>query len=71
MVGIAFAHVGLDPADYVVVDPRFNRPAEVDILLGDASKAKEKLGWTPTITLEEMIAEMVDADLERLRASPR
>lgn len=66
MVNIAFAHVGLNPEDYVKIDPVLFRPAEVDVLLGDASKAKEKLGWTPTITLEEMIHEMVDADLARL-----
>lgn len=68
MVRIAFGHVGLDPEDHIVIDPRFSRPAEVDILLGDASKAKEKLGWTATIGLEEMIVEMVEADLKRHRA---
>jgi GDPmannose 4,6-dehydratase len=69
MIAIAFAHVGLDPEDHVVVDPRFNRPAEVDALLGDASKGRAALGWTPTISLEEMIAEMVEADLNRHRAA--
>ncbi|MGD9916019.1 MAG: GDP-mannose 4,6-dehydratase [Rhizobiaceae bacterium] len=68
MVRIAFGHVGLNPEDHVVLDPRFARPAEVDILLGDAGKAKEKLGWTATIGLEEMIVEMVEADLKRHRA---
>ena len=54
--------------DHVVIDPRFSRPAEVEVLLGDAAKAKEKLGWTATIGLEEMIVEMVEADLERHRS---
>ena len=67
MCRIAFAHVGLDYEDFVKVDPRFLRPAEVDTLLGDASRAREALGWKPTVTLEEMIAEMVDADLARHR----
>ena len=67
MVQIAFAHVGLDPDDYVVISPDLFRPAEVDVLLGDASKARDMLGWEPTISLEEMIREMVDVDLERRR----
>jgi GDPmannose 4,6-dehydratase len=71
MVRIAFGHVGLDADAYVVIDPRFSRPAEVDVLLGDAGKAKEKLGWEPTIGLEEMIVEMVEADLARHRAAIR
>lgn len=66
MVNIAFAHVGLNPDDYVKIDPQLFRPAEVEVLLGDSSLAKEKLGWQPTTTLEEMIHEMVDADLARL-----
>lgn len=69
MVNIAFEYVGLNPDDFVKIDPQFFRPAEVDILLGDPSLAKEKLGWKPTITLEEMIHEMVDADLARLSPS--
>jgi len=69
MCRIAFAHVGLNPEDYIVIDPAFFRPAEVDILLGDASLAKEKLGWTPSISLEEMICEMVDADIARLAST--
>jgi GDPmannose 4,6-dehydratase len=52
---------------HVVIDPAFFRPAEVDVLLGDSSKARRALGWTPDITLDAMIREMVDADLERLR----
>jgi GDPmannose 4,6-dehydratase len=68
MIRIAFAHVGLDYEQYVTVDPSLFRPAEVDLLLGDAARARSILGWEPTITLEQMIGEMVDADLERLRA---
>lgn len=71
MVRIAFGHVGLDPDQHVVVDPRFARPAEVDVLLGDARKAKEKLGWEPTIGLEAMVVEMVEADLARHRGAKR
>ena len=65
---IAFAHAGLDYEEKVRVDPRFLRPAEVDILLGDASKARQRLGWSPETSLADMIAEMVDADLARHRA---
>ncbi|MCV6589590.1 MAG: GDP-mannose 4,6-dehydratase [Marinobacterium sp.] len=68
MCRIAFEHVGLDMDDYVVIDPEFFRPAEVDVLLGNPAKAQEKLGWTPETTLEEMICEMVDADIARLLA---
>ena len=64
---IAFGHLGLAMEDHVVVDARNFRPAEVDVLLGDASKAKRVLGWTPEISLEEMIVEMVEADLAFLR----
>jgi GDPmannose 4,6-dehydratase len=67
MCRIAFGHVGLDMEEHVVIDPAFFRPAEVDVLLGDPAKAKAKLGWEPEITLEQMIVEMVDADLARLR----
>ena len=69
MVNIAFRHLGLDPADYIVPDERFMRPAEVDVLLGDPAKAKAKLGWEATITLEQMIVEMVEADVVRLRTA--
>ena len=65
-VDIAFAHAGLDPDEHVRVDPRFLRPAEVDHLVGDASKAKEKLGWVPRTSFRELVEMMVDADLERL-----
>ena len=63
----AFGHVKLDWEDYVVADPRFMRPADVDLLVGDASKAKEALGWEPAVSFEELIAMMVDADLDALR----
>ena len=53
----------------VRIDPRYFRPAEVETLLGDPSKAREKLGWTPTTTLEELVAEMVDADVEEAKKS--
>lgn len=66
MCRIAFAHLGLEMDSHLVIDPKLFRPAEVDVLLGDPAKAREKLGWEPTISLEEMIAEMVDADLHRL-----
>ena len=71
MARIAFAHVGLDYHDFVKVDPAFLRPAEVDMLLGDASKAKAQLGWSATTTLEETIREMVEADLVRHRVRMR
>ncbi|MEO3386185.1 GDP-mannose 4,6-dehydratase [Mesorhizobium sp. CAU 1741] len=67
MCQIAFDHVGLEMDKYLVIDPAFFRPAEVDILLGDPGKAKAAFGWEPTITLEAMIREMVDADLARLK----
>ena len=68
-VELAFAHAGLDPARHVVVDPAFLRPAEVDHLLGDATKAREELGWEPRVSFRELVEMMVDADLERLTAS--
>ncbi len=63
---VAFAHVGLDWRQYVVVDERFLRPAEVYTLLGDATKAREKLGWAPEVGFEEMVRQMVDWDLEQV-----
>lgn len=66
LVQAAFGHVGLDWEKYVVVDPRFIRPAEVDLLQADPSKAKAKLGWEPQVSFEELVAMMVEADLERL-----
>lgn len=68
LVEVAFAHVGLDWRKYVVQDPAFLRPAEVDHLIGDASKAKGELGWTPSVSFKGLVTMMVDADLERLRA---
>jgi GDPmannose 4,6-dehydratase len=64
---IAFERFGLDYEKYVVVDPQLYRPAEVDQLLGDPSKAREVLGWEPTVGFEELIRIMADADLARLR----
>jgi GDPmannose 4,6-dehydratase len=60
----AFGHVGLDWRQHVVVDERFLRPAEVDVLVGDASKAKAELGWLPEVDFDGLVAMMVDADLE-------
>lgn len=64
---VAFKHVGLDWEEYVVQDERFMRPAEVDLLVGDASKAQKVLDWEPTITFQELVAMMVEADLAALR----
>jgi GDPmannose 4,6-dehydratase len=66
LVDIAFAHVDLDPAEYVGQDERFMRPAEVDHLIGSYAKAEEKLGWKPQTTFEELVRLMVDHDLELL-----
>jgi GDPmannose 4,6-dehydratase len=66
MCRIAFAHVGLKYEDYVVIDPKFFRPAEVDVLLGNPAKAMEKLGWKPKTSLEQLITMMVDADMRRV-----
>ncbi|WP_158916691.1 GDP-mannose 4,6-dehydratase [Caulobacter sp. S45] len=68
MCEIAFRHVGLNLDDHLFIDPDLFRPAEVDVLLGDPAKAHSKLGWQADTTLESMITEMVDADLERLRS---
>ena len=65
-VAAAFAHVGLDWQAYVGQDPRYMRPAEVDLLVGDASKAARELAWRPTATFPDLVASMVDADLARL-----
>jgi GDPmannose 4,6-dehydratase len=66
---LAFSEVGLDYGNYVVVDERFHRPAEVEFLLGDASKAQRVLGWAPTHTFEELVSEMVQADLRLVQDS--
>ncbi|MDQ0284961.1 GDPmannose 4,6-dehydratase [Desulfofundulus luciae] len=65
LVEIAFSHAGLDWRKYVVVDPRLYRPAEVDLLQGDYSKARSKLGWEPRVSFPELVRMMVDADLAR------
>ena len=67
LVEVAFGHVGLDWRDYVVQDERFMRPAEVDLLVGDAKAAREGLGWEPEVGFEALVKMMVDADLERVR----
>jgi GDPmannose 4,6-dehydratase len=69
--GLAFAHLGLNYRDHVVVDPQFQRPADVETLLGDASKARKKLGWKYGVTFKELIQEMVEADLARLKSVAR
>ncbi len=66
MCRIAFAHVGLNHEDHVVIDPKFYRPAEVDVLLGNPAKAKAKLGWTASTDLQTLITMMVDADMRRV-----
>jgi GDPmannose 4,6-dehydratase len=70
LVEVAFTHAGLDWQRHVKLDPRFLRPAEVDLLIGDASKAKAALGWTPQVDFKGLIHMMVDADLERLARAP-
>jgi GDPmannose 4,6-dehydratase len=66
---LAFGHVGLDYREYVVLDPRYLRPAEVDLLIADPTKARRQLGWTPRVDFPALIRMMVDADLERHRAA--
>jgi GDPmannose 4,6-dehydratase len=66
LVEAAFGHVGLDWQKHVVSDPRYMRPAEVDVLQADPSKARRELGWSPKVGFRQLIAMMVDADLERL-----
>jgi GDPmannose 4,6-dehydratase len=63
----AFAHVGLDWQKYVEIDPRYFRPAEVELLIGDYSKAKQKLGWEPQTKFTDLVKLMVDADVDLLR----
>lgn len=63
---LAFSHVNLDWQDYVEFDDRYLRPAEVDLLIGDPSKAQQKLGWKPSVTFEELVSLMVEADLQAL-----
>ena len=66
MCRIAFEHVGLDAKKHVEIDPQLYRPAEVDVLLGNPAKAKTRLGWEATTSLEVLIAMMVDADMDRV-----
>ena len=68
LVQVAFEHLDLDYEKYVKIDPRFVRPAEVDLLLGNSEKARRVLGWSPTVSFGELIKMMVDKDLERLKA---
>ncbi len=65
---LAFGRVGLDYNDYVEIDPRYYRPTEVDLLIGDPTKAREKLGWEPKVSFEGLVEMMVDADVEALAA---
>jgi GDPmannose 4,6-dehydratase len=71
LVKTAFSHVGLDWQKYVNTDPKFLRPAEVEHLIGDASKARKLLDWTPTVDFEGLVRMMVDADVKRVEAAPR
>jgi len=68
---IAFRHVGLDYRQHVVSDPRYYRPAEVEVLLADPTKARRELGWQPKVSFEQLVTMMVDADLARLSAARR
>jgi GDPmannose 4,6-dehydratase len=70
-VGLAFSQAGLDYRNHVVSDPTLFRPAEVNLLLGDATKARTKLGWSPTIAFESLVREMVDADCRALGFLPK
>ncbi|MEE2962622.1 MAG: GDP-mannose 4,6-dehydratase [Acidobacteriota bacterium] len=69
LVQTAFSHVGLEWQEYVRTDPRFLRPAEVDHLIGDSSRARAELGWQPTVDFKALVTMMVDADLERHRSA--
>jgi GDPmannose 4,6-dehydratase len=67
LIEIAFSHLGLDPKDFVRVDEKLIRPAEVDLLIGDYSKARKALGWEPGVRFEQLVKMMVDADLELVK----
>jgi GDPmannose 4,6-dehydratase len=69
LVEVAFGHVGLDYQKYVRLDPKLIRPAEVEHLIGDSSKARAQLGWEPTVDFKGLVIMMVDADLERITAA--
>ena len=66
----AFSHVGLKWHDYVEFDARYLRPSEVDELIGDATKARNKLGWRPSISFDQLVKIMVDADIEAEKSDP-
>jgi GDPmannose 4,6-dehydratase len=68
---VAFAHVGLDWQKYVKLDPKLIRPAEVEHLIGDATKARTQFGWEPSVDFKALVRMMVDADLERVASPPR
>jgi GDPmannose 4,6-dehydratase len=70
LVEVAFGHIGLDWRDYVQTDPKLLRPAEVDHLIGDATKARTELGWQPSVDFRGLVEMMVDADLARLKTAP-
>jgi GDPmannose 4,6-dehydratase len=70
LVQAAFGHAGLNWEDHVTIDPTLIRPAEVDLLVGDASRATKALGWSPSVSFPQLVAMMVDADLERLSKAP-
>jgi GDPmannose 4,6-dehydratase len=69
LVEIAFGHVDLNWKDYVVVDPKFVRPAEVDLLLGDSAKARNELKWQPRLGFKELVRLMVNYDIKRYKVS--
>ena len=71
LVQLSFERAGLDWEKYIVIDPAFIRPAEVDLLIGDPKKAKDKLGWTPTTSFQNLVNMMVDSDMERLSKATR
>jgi GDPmannose 4,6-dehydratase len=71
LVELAFGHVGLDPEHHIRIDPRLFRPADVDLLVSDPSKAKAELNWEPVVSFKQLICMMVDADMERLQTSIR
>ena len=71
LVEVAFGHVGLDWKKHVTLDPKLIRPAEVEHLIGDSSKARRQLGWVPSVDFAGLVTMMVDADLERIGAAPR
>ena len=70
LVELAFSAVGLDWKKYVEIDPALVRPAEVDLLIGDPSKARAVLGWKPEVTFEQLVERMVQADLARVQGQP-